>query len=162
MGEISNWQEPFPAPPTYFTYTLSLFFSTAPLYGRNEEEQHKGSLGLSVSSAMEWEAQCSTFSAPPALSLSLPTSTHSYPFLTTDGYTLPSFLFLIEGCGLYLLLPLFHDKMKRVFMTLLWDNSRAGLEKLTLSVFGGGGGDSFYFSRWEKGQIPKPLTMIVA
>lgn len=24
-------------------------------------------------------------------------------------------------------------------MTLLWDNSRAGLEKLTLSVFGGGG-----------------------
>lgn len=47
-------------------------------------------------------------------------------------------------------------------MTLLWDNSRAGLEKLTLSVFGGGGGDSFYFSRWEKGQIPKPLTMIVA
>lgn len=30
-------------------------------------------------------------------------------------------------------------------MTLLWDNSRAGLEKLTLSVFGGGGGDSLLF-----------------
>lgn len=46
-------------------------------------------------------------------------------------------------------------------MILLWAISRAGLEKLTLSVFAGKG-DSFYFSRWEKGQIPKPLTMIVA
>lgn len=46
-------------------------------------------------------------------------------------------------------------------MTLLWANSRAGLEKrLYLSLVGKG--DSFYFSRWEKGQIPKPLTMIVA
>lgn len=39
---------------------------------------------------MKGEAQCSTFSATPALSLSLPTSTHSYPFLPIQ-WTYPNF-----------------------------------------------------------------------
>lgn len=65
--------------------------------------------------------------------------THFFPTSSSQssGYALPSVLFLKEGCGLYLLLPLFMRKMERTFIALLWAISRSGLEKLTfISLWG--------------------------
>lgn len=51
-------------------------------------------------------------------------------------------------------------KMKRVFMTLI-GHLQSWPRKADYLSFGVQGWGSFYFLRWKKKQIPKPLTMVV-
>lgn len=50
--------------------------------------------------------------------------------------------------------------MKRVFMTLI-GHLQSWPRKADYLSFGVRGWGSFYFLRWKKKQIPKPLTMVV-
>lgn len=151
MGEVSNWQESFLAPPTWFPFLLILECMMRSSIKEVWALQFPCHEVLNI---------CSN-SSP----VSKPTHLHPfffYPFLPIQ-WVCPTFS-LVSERKLWSLSPFasFHEENGENLYCPIMGHLQIWPRKADFISLWGKKGDSCYFSRWGRRQMPKPLIVTVA